>query len=507
MKSLTSRDKKAIEAYLQKLKLIGNHSQVNHHETEAEKSARKSAAAKDYNFFVTYYFPHYAQSKCANFHIEEANKILRDLTYCGVQEWARGLAKSTHFDIFIPLWLHLFHGQMRCMLLVGKNQESAKRLLSDLQAECEANPHLKHDFGPLVQAGNWQEGNFTTATGAAFYALGKGQSPRGMRNGPYRPDYIVLDDADDDEECRNPQRIDAAVNWVLRALIPAMGKSPARFIMVNNRIGSYTILTNLVSNKNFKHRRVNALDDNGKPVWPEQYSKEFYDHRLRIIGWPQFNTEYLNNPTYEGKFFKEEYIQWAPVYKLNRYERIVAYWDVAYSESLNADYNAVVIVGLYGSQKHVINCYLRQSTMEAAIRWMSDYHKNLPHTVVVEWFAESQFWNTAVQLAIQTVANETGFRLPIVFLDRPGRGANKLSRIMQMLPAFQRKEIYFSADMKHNTDMQRLVEQIKSIEPGSRSHDDGPDALEGAISKLETTRQYNHALPTLGPNKPLRRIY
>jgi predicted phage terminase large subunit-like protein len=507
MSQLSARDKKAIEGYIQKLKLIGDHSHVNHEEPESSKNQRKKKAAADYNFFVTHYFPHYAQSPCADFHIEEANKVLRDPMYCGVQEWARGLAKSTHFDIFVPLWLHLFHSQMRCMLLVGKNLESAKRLLSDLQAECEANPQLKHDFGQLVQTGDWSEGNFTTATGAAFYALGKGQSPRGLRNGPYRPEYIVLDDADDDEECRNPQRVDAAVNWVLRALIPAMSNGPARFVMVNNRIGSYTILTNLVSNKNFKHRQVNALDKDGNPVWPQQYSKEFYDHRLRLIGWPQFNTEYLNNPTYEGKFFKDDYIQWAPPFRLNQFERIVAYWDVAYSESQSADYNAVVVVGLRGSQKHVIDCYLRQSTMEGAIRWMSEYFTRLPKTVLVEWFAESQFWNTAVDMAIQTVAKEQGFRMPLVFLDRPGRGSNKFARIMMMLPAFQRKEIYFSAYMKHNTDMQRLIEQIKSMEPGSRSHDDGPDALEGAISKLENTRQTNDSVPVLGGNHRPRRIY
>jgi len=498
MANISVKDKKAIDAYLAKLKTIGESGHVDFDETDAEKKSVIERAKKDYGFFVTKFFPHYAQSECADFHIEEANRLLKTLDICLIEEWARGLAKSTHFDIFIPIWLHLFHDQLRCMLLIGKNQESAKRLLSDVQAEFEANPQIIHYFGKLTQAGSWEEGNFYTTSGCAFFALGKGQSPRGLRNGPFRPELIVLDDADDDEECRNPQRIDASVNWVLRALIPAMAASPCRFVMVNNRIGSYTILTNLQANPNFKHRKVNALDKEGNPVWPQQYSKDFYDKRLKVMGWPQFNTEYMNSPTWEGKFFKSDYIQFAPPLKMNQYERIVAYWDVAYSESLSADYNAIVIVGLKGAQKHVLSCFVRQCKMEEAIRWASVTHMNLPKTVIIEWFAESQFWNTAVDMAIQTVAGQMGFRMPFVFLDRPGRGTNKFSRMMMMLPAFQRKEIYFNQQLQHNTDLQKMIEQIKELEPGSRGHDDAPDALEGAISKLENTRQIGDALPTIG---------
>jgi hypothetical protein len=504
---IVGKDKKLLERYLNKLKLISENGKVNYTETEKDKDLRRERAKKDYKFFVEYYFPHYADCETADFQIEEANRLLKDKQIKLIEEWARGLAKSTHFDIFIPIWLHLFHDQLKCMLLVGKNQQSANRLLSDLQAEFTANEQIKHDFGSLVQQGSWEEGNFITKSGAAFYALGKGQSPRGLKNGPNRPDYIVLDDIDDDEECRNPRRVDQTVDWVLRALIPAMGSEITRFVMVNNRIAKHTVLTNLAANKEFKHRVVKALEKNGDPSWPAKYSKEFYNQLILVIGWAAWSTEYMNEPVTEGKIFINDYIQYKPILKLNQYSRIVSYWDVAYSESKTADCNAVVLAGLYGVEKHIIKSYCRNSTMEAALRWMYGLNNNLPKSVIVEWYAESQFWNTAVDLAMQTVAKEFGYRLPIIFTEKPGKGANKYSRIVQMLPTFQRSEVYFNENELYNTDMQRGIEQLKSIEPGYKTHDDFPDALEGATDKLEMSRRVADSTPIIGMRQKSKRIY
>ena len=78
-------------------------------EAPAEKQARIRRARRDYNFFVEYYFPHYTDdpatgkhTACAPFQIEAANRVFRSRNYKGVEKWARGHAKSTHFDIFIP---------------------------------------------------------------------------------------------------------------------------------------------------------------------------------------------------------------------------------------------------------------------------------------------------------------------------------------------------------------------------------------------------------------------
>ncbi|SFB80445.1 hypothetical protein SAMN05421780_101553 [Flexibacter flexilis DSM 6793] len=493
---------KLIEQYLEKLQRIksGTDTHGRDKECEKDKQARFNRAKKDYAFFVSEFFPHYAEYPCAPFQIAAANDILRNKDISTVEEWARGHAKSTHFDIFIPIWLHLFHNQLDCMLLVGKNEDAAIQLLSDLQGELEGNEMLKHHFGKLVLSGSWAEGNFITKTGAAFFALGKGQSPRGRRNGANRPDYIVCDDIDDDKACRNPERVDEEVKWVLTALIPTMGTNRTRFVMANNRIGNNTILTNLVKLPRFRHRVVNAINAEGKPSWPGKFTMEFLNSRKETLGIIYFNQEYQNTPHTAGKIFKPEYFQWCNRLPLNQYDRIVLAWDVAYSEAATADFNAMVMVGLKGTQKHVLKAFVDRCTMETALRWLFQLHNILPKTVTVEYYMEQQFWTQAVQLAIATVQQEfQGKKWPnLIKIDRPGRGQNKYSRIVQMLPEFQRYEMSFAEQERYNTGMQLLVSQTQGIEPNYKTKDDGPDALEQCNNQLQQTIITGDSIPTLG---------
>ena len=72
MKKITAQDKKALQAYLARLKQIQEHSLVDANESKEDKNERIKKAKKDYNFFVRHYFPHYAEFECASFHIEAA---------------------------------------------------------------------------------------------------------------------------------------------------------------------------------------------------------------------------------------------------------------------------------------------------------------------------------------------------------------------------------------------------------------------------------------------------
>ena len=93
------------------------------------------------------------------------------------------------------------------MILVSKSEDAADRLLGDLQAELQYNNLLIRDFGPQVVDGSWTDGEFKTKSGCLFISLGRGQTPRGIKDRGLRPDYIIIDDIDDDELVRNPRRV------------------------------------------------------------------------------------------------------------------------------------------------------------------------------------------------------------------------------------------------------------------------------------------------------------
>lgn len=204
-------------------------------ETPAERDRRVARLRSNYAAFCEYYFPHFLTLRDkttgdvirtvhnAPFHNEAARRIRSTPDLKAVFMWPRGHAKSTHMDIFVPLWL-MFQPKrlINFMVVVGKSEDSAVRLLCDIQAELEHNQRIIADFDKQRASASWQEGEFKATNGVKFLACGRGQSPRGLRDREARPDYIVIDDLDDDELCRNEKRVHDLTDWVKEALFGAL---------------------------------------------------------------------------------------------------------------------------------------------------------------------------------------------------------------------------------------------------------------------------------------------
>lgn len=497
-------DRDALERYKEKLKIAAEFNHVNFGETDVEKRERIEKAKRDYRYCVSYYFPHYAKVECAQFQIDAANHILKHKSCISAEVWARGHAKSTHLDIMIPFWLWM-NGEIDVMLLIGKNADDAKTLLSDLQAEFEANPQIIADFGEQRQTGSWEEGSFVTKNEIAFFSLGRGQSPRGIRYRNKRPNIIVVDDIDDDEIAENQRRVKKVVKWLFGALYGAMDDNGCRMIFANNLISNTGIISHVIKkikSLKFKWARVNtinALDKKGNPTWWQKYTRQFFLDKQEVMGDYLFQTEYQNNPQVEGKIFLNEQIQWAKIPNIKDFECIVGHWDVAYAGTETGDYNAVKIWGLKDKKFYHIKSFVRQCKMSAAIRWMIEYEKTLPPSVKIHWRFESQFWNDAIKMTLNEVTEETKQELLLVQCERPVK--NKFDRIVSMQPHYQNSRVYYNKAEEFNMDMQVGINQLKAIEPNYVTHDDGPDADEGAISYLNRFIPTHNPLPLTGQNK------
>jgi hypothetical protein len=404
---------------------------INPYETRKEQEERIARAKVDYEYFVDTYFPHYAQDRCAEFHLSTAD-LIRKNKFCKLLlGWGRGLAKSTHMNILVPLWLWI-NGDLKVMLLIGQNNEKANVLLSDLQAEFSGNQRLIHDFGQQMQEGSWEEGRFVTKNDCAFFALGMGQSPRGLRHRQYRPDYIVGDDLDTKIVTKNPKRVREYANWICEDLIPCCDKRGGRYIQVNNVFAPHTILTEVRdTRKGFQYIQVDATDQNGNPTWYQKYTREYYEKLQDDIGTLSFMSEFNNQPYAEGTTFTQDMIQWKELPPLKKYDRIIGQWDVAYSDSPTADYNAIRIWGARKGEYHLIDCFVKQCKMAAAIEWMYVFLGQFPDVFIPIYF-ESQFWNEALQIVYNELEKKHGYGIPLIRGDRP-KGA-KIDRIMELHP-------------------------------------------------------------------------
>lgn len=486
--SRAARERKGAErlmaAYRRKLEILRNSTGFNAHETSVEQGQRIVAAKNDPVTFAETYLPHYTTSPCADFQRQAAMRILRSSDIRIVLRWARAHAKSVWADIIIPLWLWA-RGEKMYLVIIGSSAERAKTLLSDIQAEFEANPRLIHDFGEQQMLGSWQDGEFTTRGGFTGVALGMGQSVRGLRKRALRPTYIVLDDCETRQLCKNPKRIGEMVRWVETDVMGTMDGPVQRLVIANNRFAPDMIQVRLLErHKSWLLHEVQAYDPTTyAPAWPQKYTAGYWRAKEREDGTLAVRAEYLHQPHVEGSVFTDDLFQWGRPPRMDHMQCIVGHWDVAYAGTATADYNAVRVWGLDKEGRYwLLGTFCKQAKMAAAVRWMVDFDKALPASAVVHWQYESQFWNDELERTIQEVCKAERHQLLLRKAERSR--AAKYDRILTLHPYYQNGRVWYSERLKGDADSDVALAQLKGIEPGYSTHDDAPDADEQAIHVL-----------------------
>ena len=460
---------------------------VDYGESKAAQLARIKRARKDYAFFVEYYFPHFAKCRSGKFQINAANKILATKNLKAVFKWARAHAKSTHMDVFIPLWLKCQEKrELNVMVIVGKSQENARTLLSDLQSELQHNQRYINDFGEQYNAGHWAEGSFVTADGCAFFALGRGQSPRGLRYRDQRPDYIVIDDLDDDELCLNSSRVAKLTDWVKEALFGTLDGGRGRFIMVGNLIGKDSVLARISQTEGVQVSQVNIYDKDGNVTWSEKWTKEEVQAMEQFMGYRSFQKEYMNNPLVEGAVFKE--LTYGEVPPLHKFRFVVAYADPSPSNNVSDRKNstkALTLVGYLNGFFYAIKAFLDRVTNDEFVDWFYAVEDYVAGRTQVYYYIENNtlqapFFDQVFIPLFFKKGIESGRHIGVIPDTR--KKPDKFSRIEGNLePLVRVGQLIFNIKEKDNPHMKRLAEQFQTFNPDMKAPADGPDSVEGGV--------------------------
>lgn len=502
--------KEALERWQIHCETVANLTAVSNEEDKATQLRRIARARKDYNYFVQTYFPHYCTDKttgqlipCAPFHTKAARFILDNPQLLAIFMWPRGHAKSTHMGVFIPMWLKCQKAPtIHSLVLAGKSEDSAIRLLSDLQAELQYNQLYAHDFGKQYKAGAWADGEFSTLDGVSFHAIGRGQSPRGLRDRQNRPDYIICDDIDDDELSRNPARVEAASEWTREALMGTFGAEGGRFIMVGNLISKCSILANIMQTPEVHISRVNVYDDKGNPAWPQYWTRQRIEDKRKLVGFRAFEKEYMNNPITLGAVFREENIVYGdPLRRLSDYRQLICYTDPSWKASTKNDYKATMLVGkTQTGEFHLLKAFAAQTSVSTMIAWHYAIAQYVDGRVPVHYYMEANLLQELILEEFRKQGAERGDIIPVKGDNR--KKPDKFARIEALEPLFAQNLIIFNKAERESPGMQVLVEQLLAFERGSRYHDDAPDALEGAIWLLN--RRWGHNSDNIRSVSPVK---
>ena len=191
------------------------------------------------------------------------------------------------------------------VILIGSTEDKAAEQLSNISEELETNQDLRAEFGVRAfESQTKTEVIVVHDDGHRFRILARGaeQKIRGAMWNGKRPNLIVCDDMEDDEQVENKDRRAKFRRWFFRAAKQALSKR-GKIRVHGTILHDDALLSRLMKNKMWKHQFYKAhksYNDFSELLWPERWSAE--DLRNRQIEFeedgdaPGYSQEFLNTP-------------------------------------------------------------------------------------------------------------------------------------------------------------------------------------------------------------------
>lgn len=436
--------------------------------------------------WIQYFFPNYAKYPFAKFHERAIRRLVGNPEWFEVLSWSRELAKST-IVMFCTLYLTLT-GRKKNVILASATSASAEKLLMPYKANLEGNARLKFFYGEQMNLGQWTSTLFITKAGVSYMALGAGEAPRGARNEAIRPDVLLVDDFDTDQDCRNPVIIDKKWDWWEKALYPTRSVSKDTLVVFCGNIIAKDTCVSRAGKMADHWDIINLIDKKGESTWPAKNTPERIARIQRSISTKAFQGEYMNNPIAEGKIFKNLTLGKIP--SLKKFKFLVCYGDPAYSNKKDKSDStkAVWLMGYYKMTYYIIRGFLARETNANYIDWFYQVKEYVGQQAVVYFVQENNslqdpFFEQVFKPLIRE-ANEKRQDNLYIREDRRSK-IDKASRIEANLEPLDRNgRLVFNEDEQDNPHMKELLDQFKLFELSLPYNADGPDCIEGGITYI-----------------------
>lgn len=256
------------------------------------------------SFAGTFISPRY-DSACPTpaFHREAWALYASDAAACEVIA-PRDHAKSTGLTTVYILAEVLFRSS-DYVILVGSTEDGSAEQLGNIVEELTENEDLRREFhvDKFLRVSN-TDVICQVQDGWRFRIIAKGaeQRIRGRLWKGKRPNLLVCDDMEDDEQVESADRRAKFRRWFFRAAKQALSKT-GRIRVHGTILHEDSLLSRLRKNKMWKHLFYAAhtsFDDFSNILWPERWNKEQLQARRQEFiedgdsgGYSQ---EFLNNP-------------------------------------------------------------------------------------------------------------------------------------------------------------------------------------------------------------------
>lgn len=511
-------------------------------ELTGPKGLRRRLGAIDLEYFGRAYLAHYFVRKSPAFH-GELDRIWREGVLKGLDpsvsakdisradgcrraiEAPRGHAKSTTFTFKDSIHAAVY-AYKHYEIILSDSSEQAEGFLADIKTEFEENAALREDFGEL-EGKVWKSSVILTANGVKIEAIGSGKKIRGRRHKQWRPDLILCDDLENDENVNTPEQRKKLRDWFYKAVSKA-GDTYTDIVYIGTLLHYDALLANVAKNPEYVTARYKGVISfaTHTELWEawehiytdlenpahQQDAEDFFKaneeamlegtavlweeklpyYALMVMriseGEASFSSEIQNEPVDpDNCAFLEEWFDYyddgrlPPDFSESKFIFIGAN-DPSLGKNRKSDTSAIIILAKDTSTGYLYVVIadiakrkpdkIIDDALDDSRRLKRDYKKPL-YRFGVETV---QFQYYFAEVMAQKSA-ECGEYLPIQEINSVG---NKDARIQSLQPFVKNGYIKFSK--KHKT----LIDQMLKYPMGK--NDDAPDALQMAVALALTVK-------------------
>lgn len=229
----------------------------------------------------------------------------------------RGHAKSTMATLAYPLWC-ITYNKKNFIVIISETEGQSKYFLESIKDELEFNERIQLIFGKLKNKEKWAETEIETINGVKIIAKGTGQKLRGLKWGKNRPDLILCDDIESEQNTETLEQRNKLKRWILGSVRPSLS-AEGELVFIGTIVHEDSYLNQIrVNNESFlvnDRKFWQAIDDNWeKPLWAARWTIVKLKNLLHgeFKGNEDvFYQEYFNRPiSPESQIFKPKYIKY-----------------------------------------------------------------------------------------------------------------------------------------------------------------------------------------------------
>lgn len=362
-----------------------------------------TAAARNANFYGRFFFKKTMRQDTPQMHLEIDDALDRPENNRVAIESFRGSAKTSKLRVFTSK--RIAFGYSRTILFISDTENHASKSIEWIARNVEHN-RLWADTFKLKKGNKWSGTELDIVNELAectirIIALGITGQIRGLNIDDYRPDLIVVDDPENEENTATPEQRKKISSLffgaVEKSLVPPSENPNSKLVVLQTPLHRDALIEVLRKSPNWESRRYGCFGPDGESRWPTRFpteellkDKAAHAARNQMSLWMremECKVVAEETSTFRGEWLRYwDTIPEGAVYYMSIDPAPPPRGDAPISENSRNDDQVLMIIAVYGPKAYIVEYWAEKNKNpeQLAVEFFRLFLKYNPQWVAVE---------------------------------------------------------------------------------------------------------------------------